>query len=111
MVSYVVTGASRGIGLAFVQALHARCALHPSNLLQGCNSEDQIFAIVRDLNSCDELQKLAGPYVHIILGDLNKPETLHVRSTRSLPSGTQADQGLSPPPQRSLRLLVDRWMS
>jgi len=28
MVSYVVTGASRGIGLAFVQALHVNPTLH-----------------------------------------------------------------------------------
>lgn len=30
MVSYVVTGASRGIGLAFVQALHVNPTLHSS---------------------------------------------------------------------------------
>jgi len=65
MVSYLVTGASSGIGLAFVQTLHER------------NPQDHIFAIVYDLDSCDELRKLAGPNVHIIPGDLDRPETLH----------------------------------
>jgi len=65
MVSYVVTGASRGIGLAFVQALHER------------NPQDHVFAIVRNPDSSDELKKLAGPNVHIITGDLEQPETLH----------------------------------
>jgi len=65
MVSYVVTGASRGIGLAFAQTLHER------------NPQDHVFAVVRNPDSCDELRKLAGPNFHIILGDLDRPETLH----------------------------------
>jgi NAD(P)-dependent dehydrogenase (short-subunit alcohol dehydrogenase family) len=85
MVSYVVTGASRGIGLAFVQVLHARLALRPHNRPQGDNPQDCVFAIVQDLNSCDELKKLAGPDFHIIPGDLDKPETLRVRTARCHP--------------------------
>jgi len=65
MVSYVVTGASRGIGLAFVQALHDR------------KPQDQVFAIVRNPDSSAELKKLAGPNVHIVVGDLDRLETLH----------------------------------
>lgn len=87
MVSYVVTGASRGIGLALVQALRARRALRPSNTLQDRSPEPLTFAIVQDQNSCDELQQLAGPNCHVILGDLDKPETLHVRTALPLPSG------------------------
>jgi NAD(P)-dependent dehydrogenase (short-subunit alcohol dehydrogenase family) len=91
MVSYVVTGANRGIGLALVQALYARCTRDPSNGLQEHNPEDLILAIVRDPSSCDELKKLAGPNVHIILGDLDKPETLHVGIARCLSSEMHAN--------------------
>lgn len=72
MVSYVVTGASRGIGLAFVQALHARQQLNP---------QDVVFAIVQDPNACPELKQLAGPNLHILQGDLDKPGTLHAAAT------------------------------
>jgi len=65
MVSYAITGASRGLGLAFVQTLHER------------NPQDHVFAIVRNPDSSPELKKLAGPNVHIIRGDLDQPETLH----------------------------------
>jgi len=65
MVSYVVTGANRGIGLAFAQAIHER------------NPQDLLFAIVRNPDSSTELKKLASPNVHIIAGDLDRPETLH----------------------------------
>ena len=74
MVSYVVTGAGRGLGLAIVQVLHER------------NSEDHIFAVVRNTDSCSELKKLADdPNVHIVMGDLDKPETLRVRTVCCLP--------------------------
>ena len=78
MVSYVVTGASRGLGLAFVQALHVRRALRHTHKSQGRNPQNSIFAIVQDLNSCGELEKIAGPDIHIIPGDLDKPKSLHV---------------------------------
>lgn len=84
MVSYVVTGANRGLGLALVQILHARCTSGSSNALQGDDLEDRIFALVRDLNSCNELKKLVDPNVHIISGDLDNPETLHVETTLCL---------------------------
>ena len=75
MVSYAVTGAGRGIGLAIVQVLHER------------NSEDHIFAIVRTQGSSSELKILAddNPKIHIIVGDLDKPETLRVRTVYCLP--------------------------
>ena len=74
MVSYVVTGAGRGIGLAIVQVLHER------------NSEDRIFAIVRNPDSSTELKKLADdPDVYIVVGDLDKLETLRVRTVCRLP--------------------------
>lgn len=76
MVSYVITGASRGLGLAFVQALHARRTLR--------NSKSSIFALVQDLDSCDELRKLAGSIIHVIRGDLDKPETIHASPARRL---------------------------
>lgn len=78
MVSYVVTGASRGIGLALVQVLHARLTLDPSHPSQERDPQVHIFAIVRSPGSCDELKKLAGPYFHIVRGDLDMPETLQV---------------------------------
>ena len=109
MVSYVVTGAGRGIGLAIVRALHARI-LHPSRCLQGHNLEGRVFAIDQDLNSCDGLKRLAGPNVHIIPGDLDKPETLHV-GLRYIPSRNYADQCLSSLPQKSPRLTGVRWIS
>jgi len=65
MVSYVITGASRGLGLAFVEAIHER------------NPQDHVFALVRNPGSSAELKALAGPNVHIIAGDLDQPETLH----------------------------------
>ncbi|KAF9787194.1 NAD-P-binding protein [Thelephora terrestris] len=68
MVSYAVTGASRGLGLAFVQALHARRTLR--------NPKSIIFALVQDLDTCDELKKLGRSDIHIIPSDLDKPETL-----------------------------------
>ena len=82
MVSYVVTGANRGIGLAFVRALHAR---------QKRSARQIICAIVQDLNSCEELLQLAGPDLYVIQGDLDKPETLHVRTVGRLPSRTHVE--------------------
>ena len=38
-----------------------------------------MFAVVRNPDSSHELRELAGPNVHIIAGDLDRPETLHVR--------------------------------
>ena len=55
--------------------------MHPP---QERNPQDHVFAIVRNPDSSDELKKLVGPNVHIIMGDLDRPETLHVRTTRHL---------------------------
>lgn len=90
MVTYVVTGANRGLGLSLVQALHARLTK------QEHNPQDSIFAIVQDPDSCDELQKLAGPNFHIIPGDLDKLDTLHVRTACRL----QVESVLSKVPVR-----------
>ena len=110
MVSYVVTGANRGIGLAFVQALQARLALRPPSRLQKRDSQDAVFAIVQDLDSCGELRKLADSNVHIIRGDLDKPGTLHVRAANCFPDEICAEQGFSPPRPRLQKLPEDRWM-
>ena len=53
--------------------------------MQERNPQDHVFAIVRNPDSSDELKKFAGPNFHIIAGDLDRPETLHVRTTRRLP--------------------------
>ena len=45
---------------------------------------DRIFAVIRRQDLSTELRKLAGPNVHIIAGDLDQPETLHVRSRTRL---------------------------
>ena len=79
--------------------------------MQERNPQDHIFAVVRNPDSSEELKKLAGPNVHIIAGDLEQPETLHVRTSRRLPSGIDTEQDSSPLLPRLPRLPVDRWMS
>ena len=103
MVSYVVTGAGRGLGLAFVQALHARRTLH--------SPQSRVFALVQDLDSCDVLRKLAGSNIHIIPGDLDEPETLHASSARRLLDLIHADKHFSPLRLRFQRSLAGRWIS
>ncbi|TVY33085.1 putative oxidoreductase [Lachnellula subtilissima] len=60
MVSYAVTGASRGLGFEHIRQLSA----NPSNI---------IFALVRNTTSSPKLTALAAsnPNVHILPGDLN----------------------------------------
>ncbi|CZR60737.1 related to protoporphyrinogen oxidase [Phialocephala subalpina] len=65
MPSYVVTGASRGIGLGLIQALSS----YESN---------QVFAIIRDPATAPALYSLAktNPNIHIIIGEVTKPEDM-----------------------------------
>jgi len=65
MVSYAVTGASRGLGLQFIRTLAA-------------NPNNKVFALVRNVEGSIELKKLAesNENVHIVFGDLDKPKTL-----------------------------------
>jgi len=65
MPSYAVTGASRGIGLGFIQAL----ALEKENI---------VFAIIRNAATAAQLYDLAKihPNVHIIIGEATKPEDM-----------------------------------
>ncbi|KAF2005037.1 putative short-chain dehydrogenase, partial [Amniculicola lignicola CBS 123094] len=59
MVSYAITGASRGLGLEFIRQL----SKEPTNV---------VFAIVRNTTSSPELSDLAAKNsnVHIVLGDI-----------------------------------------
>ncbi|KAK6523059.1 hypothetical protein TWF281_002482 [Arthrobotrys megalospora] len=65
MVSYAVTGASRGIGFAFIKHL----AQDPSNI---------VFALVRNTTTSPPLTELAASNknVHIIKGDITSPTEL-----------------------------------
>ncbi|KAF3180318.1 hypothetical protein TWF106_005949 [Orbilia oligospora] len=65
MVSYAITGASRGIGFAFIKHL----AQDPSNT---------VFALVRNVSSSQPLTDLAASHknVHILKADVTSPEEL-----------------------------------
>ncbi|TVY41346.1 putative oxidoreductase [Lachnellula occidentalis] len=65
MVSYAVTGASRGLGFEYIRQLSAT----PSNI---------VFALVRNTTSSAKLTALAAsnPNVHILQGDLTSPTQL-----------------------------------
>ncbi|TFY65639.1 hypothetical protein EVG20_g5446 [Dentipellis fragilis] len=58
MPSYAVTGANRGIGLAFVRQLSAK----PENV---------VFALVRNLNTTENLKNLKRSNVHILKADIS----------------------------------------
>ncbi|KAF9649575.1 short-chain dehydrogenases/reductase [Thelephora ganbajun] len=68
MVSYVVTRASRGLGLQFVKTLAV------------CDS--MVFAFVRNADGSTDLRQLAefNANVYIVYGDLDKPTTLKARN-------------------------------
>ncbi|KAK6344586.1 hypothetical protein TWF718_006545 [Orbilia javanica] len=70
MTSYAITGASRGIGFAFVKNL----AQNPSNT---------VFALVRNVTSSPELTSFAAshPNVHILKGDITSPAELAAAAT------------------------------
>ncbi|TFY65907.1 hypothetical protein EVG20_g5179 [Dentipellis fragilis] len=57
MPSYVITGANRGIGLAFVRQLSAK----PDNV---------VIALVRNVGTVDELKSLNRSNVHILQADI-----------------------------------------
>jgi len=59
MPSYVITGASRGIGLEFVRQLSS-------------SADNQVFALVRDKSTASSLVELASrtPNVHILQADI-----------------------------------------
>jgi NAD(P)-dependent dehydrogenase (short-subunit alcohol dehydrogenase family) len=63
--SYVITGASRGLGLEFVNQLSQ-------------NKSNIVFGLVRSPETATALQALAHerPYVHIIKADVTKPASL-----------------------------------
>lgn len=63
MASYVITGASRGIGLEWVRQLSSAS---PSNI---------VFAVVRNPSSSSELQELASAHanVKVVKGDVSSP--------------------------------------
>ncbi|KAF8853898.1 NAD(P)-binding protein [Acephala macrosclerotiorum] len=65
MPSYVVTGASRGLGLGFIQALSS-------------SQENQAFAVIRDPTTAPTLYSLAktNPNIHIIVAEVFKPEDM-----------------------------------
>ncbi|KAE8453861.1 hypothetical protein EG329_007637 [Mollisiaceae sp. DMI_Dod_QoI] len=65
MPSYAVTGASRGIGFGFIQALALK-------------KENVVFAIIRNAATAAQLYELAKTHsnVHIVIGDATKPEDM-----------------------------------
>ncbi|KAF7347284.1 NAD(P)-binding protein [Mycena venus] len=65
MSSYVVTGASRGIGLEFVKQLSS-------------NSENQVFAIVRNKATATRLQDLSRNNVIMLESDVTDAEALNL---------------------------------
>ncbi len=67
MVSWAVTGATRGIGFGYIENLSA----DPNN---------QVFALIRSLRTAGPLQELAAKRknVHIVLTDLYDIKKLHV---------------------------------
>ncbi|KAA1466363.1 NAD(P)-binding protein [Dentipellis sp. KUC8613] len=58
MPSYAITGANRGIGFAFVRQLSAK----PENV---------VFALVRNLNTTEDLKNLKRSNVHILKTDIS----------------------------------------
>ncbi|TFK46313.1 NAD(P)-binding protein [Heliocybe sulcata] len=63
MVFYVVTGASRGIGLEFVNQLSS-------------NPENQVFALVRNKNTATKLADINRPNVHVLQADITDSKAL-----------------------------------
>ncbi|KIV94491.1 hypothetical protein, variant [Exophiala mesophila] len=65
MVSWAVTGATRGIGFGFIENLSA-------------NSKDEVFALIRSRATAGPLEKLATERknVHIIVTDIADPQKL-----------------------------------
>jgi len=63
MPSYVVTGASRGIGLEFVRQL-------------GADPANKVFALVRNKAAADHLAALEGKNVHIFQADVTDHKAL-----------------------------------
>ncbi|THH08382.1 hypothetical protein EW145_g2740 [Phellinidium pouzarii] len=63
MPSYVVTGASRGLGLEFVQQL-------------GSSPENIVFALVRNKKTADKLIALSRSNVHIVQADITDVNAL-----------------------------------
>jgi len=65
MSSYAVTGASRGLGLAFIRELSS-------------NAENTVFALVRNVQGATELQELAKSCsnIHIVHADLLDNDSL-----------------------------------
>ncbi|KAK7026195.1 hypothetical protein R3P38DRAFT_1027529 [Favolaschia claudopus] len=64
MPSYVVTGASRGIGLQFVKHLSA-------------DENNQVFAVVRNKSTATFLQELGRKNVTIVQADVTDPKALN----------------------------------
>ncbi|KAI9289831.1 NAD(P)-binding protein [Umbelopsis sp. AD052] len=64
MTSYVVTGASRGIGLEFIRQLSQ-------------DSKNTVIALVRNAAKSEHLQKISHlPNVHVVEGDVTSVETM-----------------------------------
>jgi NAD(P)-dependent dehydrogenase (short-subunit alcohol dehydrogenase family) len=65
MVSWAVTGATRGIGFGFIDNLSS-------------DPDNQVFALIRNLATADALKTLAAERknVHIVVTDLSSPEKL-----------------------------------
>lgn len=79
MPSYVVTGASRGIGLEFVRQLSSK-------------ADNVVFGLVRSKARCSELLQLAGTHknVHILEADLTDYKSLQTAAAEvaKVTSGT-----------------------
>ncbi|KAJ7361039.1 hypothetical protein DFH08DRAFT_910972 [Mycena albidolilacea] len=78
MSSYVVTGASRGIGLEFVKQLSA-------------DSENKVFAIVRNKANATNLHALSRDNVTILQADVTDPAALKVAAEVSTATDNKLD--------------------
>lgn len=86
MVSWAITGATRGIGLGFVQNLVSQpevVALSEGSTLltavpQSSDSNNQVFALIRSLATAGPLKELATKRknIHIIVTDIADPAKL-----------------------------------
>jgi NAD(P)-dependent dehydrogenase (short-subunit alcohol dehydrogenase family) len=79
MVSWAVTGATRGIGLGYIDNLSS-------------NPDNKVFAIIRSRETAAPLEKLAAERgnIHLVVTDISSPQKLEqaVKEVSSITAGS-----------------------